>query len=1009
MSSSSSSFDSFESDEEVFTLQEEIARSESVDGTGRDSTSATHQGIADYVNLQELAAPRDSHNEDLFGIVLSEDGSSQSSESGSTSSPVKQEFLPFPTSHSPEQDAPPLPTSHSPEQDAPPLPTSHSPEQDAPLLPTSHSPEQDAPLLPTSHSPEQDAPPLPTSHYLEQDAPPLPTSHSPEPHAPPLPTSHYLKQDAPPLPTSHYLEPHAPPLPTRHSPEQDAPPLPTSHSPEQDAPPLPTSHYLEQDAPPLPTSHSPEPHAPPLPTSHYLEPHAPPLPTRHSPEQDAPPFPTSHSPEQDAPPFPSSHSPEQDAPPFPTSHSPEQDAPPLPTSHSPEQDAPPLPTSHSPDAYVDPDRVSVNTLEDADKAYAEMMKVHQDLQENDEFDFNFSANDYDDIWSSVDLQLAHTNSQQSDKSVGESLKVNKKDTLTDYVNIGNTKQSVDYVNLENNHLTATVNLDTPDATPTSPSLMNGLPSRLDSLSSSFSLEPEDNEQQTIIVCGKAGSGKNSLVDKMVADSPTLFSKVVQHTTRPPFDYEHDGRDFHFITMDRAEEMIQNREFAEFTFLHPNSEARETYNPVMVKQRTWHNKLGYLKDMASLPTTPSTPTLRSGQKGSSTLFGTSYQSVQAARQKGHPCVVLVLSFEGAWQMSQLGLNAKYILLETASGEASEFLDSLKPHMVLQVGPEVYSILQHEAITYIEKTMPHNDAVYLAVKSSWDAVPEVKMSPTCSRRSGTRRQYTPFVTFAECLQHYQKKNLATELQSIQPIVRYQGMKGVTHKLFGPPQISGRDLKHERDLVFALAQCKLDYSDSFHSNMLQTIYKKVTGRAEGVDCPRFGPHWEQIGFQGSDPATDLRATGLLSLLHLIYLVDSPDRLALAHKVYKLSQADESSFPFCVLSINITRIAMSALREGYLTRECHHEGACITVVSRFYTATLYHYYELYRRQGRSRKEVGQLLHRTELHCKKCVSQVIQQLDEALAQWRKSAASQATVTDPAFKFTSLSRITNST
>jgi hypothetical protein len=36
-----------------------------------------------------------------------------------------------------------------------------------------------------------------------------------------------------------------------------------------------------------------------------------------------------------------------------------------------------------------------------------------------------------------------------------------------------------------------------------------------------------------------------------------------------------------------------------------------------------------------------------------------------------------------------------------------------------------------------------------------------------------------------------------------------------------------------------------DPVHVRVLQTIYKKLTG--DIVDCPRYGSHWEQIGFQG------------------------------------------------------------------------------------------------------------------------------------------------------------------
>ena len=38
--------------------------------------------------------------------------------------------------------------------------------------------------------------------------------------------------------------------------------------------------------------------------------------------------------------------------------------------------------------------------------------------------------------------------------------------------------------------------------------------------------------------------------------------------------------------------------------------------------------------------------------------------------------------------------------------------------------------------------------------------------------------------------------------------------------------------------------DDHDKVHFQVLLTIYKQLTGNT--VDCPRFGSHWEQIGFQ-------------------------------------------------------------------------------------------------------------------------------------------------------------------
>lgn len=45
-----------------------------------------------------------------------------------------------------------------------------------------------------------------------------------------------------------------------------------------------------------------------------------------------------------------------------------------------------------------------------------------------------------------------------------------------------------------------------------------------------------------------------------------------------------------------------------------------------------------------------------------------------------------------------------------------------------------------------------------------------------------------------------------------------------------------------------------------MLYTIY---TSLKHTDYCRRYGNHWEDIGFQGTDPASDLRGTGMLGIL--------------------------------------------------------------------------------------------------------------------------------------------------
>ena len=62
---------------------------------------------------------------------------------------------------------------------------------------------------------------------------------------------------------------------------------------------------------------------------------------------------------------------------------------------------------------------------------------------------------------------------------------------------------------------------------------------------------------------------------------------------------------------------------------------------------------------------------------------------------------------------------------------------------------------------------------------------------------------------------------------------------------------------------------FQEPLHLSMLRTIYRQLTSTT--LDCPRYGDHWQQIGFQGTDPSTDLRGVGILGLVQVKYLQES------------------------------------------------------------------------------------------------------------------------------------------
>ena len=114
------------------------------------------------------------------------------------------------------------------------------------------------------------------------------------------------------------------------------------------------------------------------------------------------------------------------------------------------------------------------------------------------------------------------------------------------------------------------------------------------------------------------------------------------------------------------------------------------------------------------------------------------------------------------------------------------------------------------------------------------------------NGQAGSRSPLTTFQDAVRHCQTASyLEQHMSHIKPTVKHRGMAAVTNKLFGPPSMNS-SLHMERNLIFALALCMFKNDEPMHNHVLQTIYKKLTGTK--LDCPRYGNHWELIGFQGA-----------------------------------------------------------------------------------------------------------------------------------------------------------------
>ena len=139
----------------------------------------------------------------------------------------------------------------------------------------------------------------------------------------------------------------------------------------------------------------------------------------------------------------------------------------------------------------------------------------------------------------------------------------------------------------------------------------------------------------------------------------------------------------------------------------------------------------------------------------------------------------------------------------------------------------------------------------------------------------------------------------------------------RLSGP--VLSSSASSSKAFIVALASTPFSDNDPLHPRILKTLYHHLRPRdfSSIAAVKRFGKHWEEIGFQGVDPSTDLRGVGMLGLLCLLnWFVDEGSRL-LALRTYQLSLDADQNFPFCVMSINVTRMCLQQLKAGNLDRD--------------------------------------------------------------------------------------------
>ena len=216
--------------------------------------------------------------------------------------------------------------------------------------------------------------------------------------------------------------------------------------------------------------------------------------------------------------------------------------------------------------------------------------------------------------------------------------------------------------------------------------------------------------------------------------------------------------------------------------------------------------------------------------------------------------------------------------------------------------------------------------------------------------------------EVFGYFLTQDLSSEISQI---VRSDGKTGFFG--IGAPAKLNDELDEPRDIFMAMAKISLDTSDTIQDRLLKSIYMVLI---ETSHCARNGQHWVEIGFQRSDPVTDIRAAGILGLYQLLYFIETyteKARIYLAH-----SQNPMYEFPFAIKMLEFTSLTLRVLRSGALNKFINQSGSFEDSANELYSACAWHFMTLYMKQQLNIRQMDECSKRTQETAMKSPEKVI-------------------------------------
>ena len=127
------------------------------------------------------------------------------------------------------------------------------------------------------------------------------------------------------------------------------------------------------------------------------------------------------------------------------------------------------------------------------------------------------------------------------------------------------------------------------------------------------------------------------------------------------------------------------------------------------------------------------------------------------------------------------------------------------------------------------------------------------------------------------------------------------------------------------------KFSSSNDAHETKLEKLWSLLLPGQER-EGGRITREWGRIGFQQSDPATDFRGGGVLSLDQLIFMAEK--RQEIAQRMIGEPSNETSRYPWACVGINLTNEAITILASHELDEKLYgrSDDECMEIFNNLY-----------------------------------------------------------------------------